>query len=111
MTLLIAQVCEQEFTATGFSQRELRARVNGADVVERQRRLRHFENVSITWSRTLHPECLVNREIGDVHSDMSDQGNSSISASAKIFIPRASGWLIEFSMSVLYGIPCRHSRP
>ncbi len=28
-------------------------------------------------------------------------GNNSINASAKIFMPRGSGWLIEFSISVL----------
>jgi hypothetical protein len=26
-------------------------------------------------------------------------------------IPRTSGWLIAFTMSVLYGTPWRHNRP
>ncbi len=38
-------------------------------------------------------------------------GNNAIRLSAKIFMPRASGWLIAFTMIVTYGIPCRHKRP
>jgi hypothetical protein len=33
--------------------------------------------------------------------DKTSQGKSSINASAKIFMPRASGWLMELSMSEL----------
>lgn len=47
-----------------------------------------------------HP-CLDLPNLRSLRAIRHNQGNSSINASAKIFIPRASGWLMEFSISVL----------
>lgn len=41
----------------------------------------------------------------------SDLGKSAMRLSAKSAWPQTLGWLMLFSMRVMYGMPCRQSRP